>query len=245
MNQQVQVGKTATALNLGYALASMNKKVTLIDLDPKGQLSNDCDLESVTSGIHQVLTDEKTIEEVKHNLAKGFDFIAAGQGLINFEKVTNSTEKKQQSFQLKRAINLREHQEDFILIDCPAKLGLLTVNALLAADEIVITTRSNYASLQGLTRIVSLFKRLKKIAGGAKLWLVLTQTDQKDTMMIEVKKRVISCFPRRVFKTDIRQDEQLITSRLNKQTIFDYDQGSMGAADYFSLAQDLIEGRVN
>jgi chromosome partitioning protein len=245
MNQQTQVGKTVTTLNLGYALALMNKKVTLIDMDPKAQLSLDCQLTETESGIHQVLQGERTIEQAQNHLAEGFDVVSVGSNLIDYEQTGEGETKLQLSYKLKQAIEAMAQQQDFILIDCPSEPGLLTVNALLAAGEIMVPTKPNYLSLQGLVRIVNLFKRLKKLSGGAKLWLVLTQMNHADKMTSEVKEMLMAYFPQRLFNTVIRQDEAVAESQSHKKAIFDYHQESEGAADYFSLAQDLIEGRVS
>jgi chromosome partitioning protein len=245
MNQYSQVGKTMTTLNLGYALALMNKRVTLIDTDPKAQLSQDCQLADSLVGLNQVLQDEATMEQAMHSLADGFEIIPAGQGLIASEKATKGDTSMQQSYQLKQKIDAMVRPQDFILIDCPSKPSLLTLNALLAADEIIIPTKVNFVSLQGMVRIISLFKRLKKIASGAKLWLILTHIDQTDKMAVEVKNSLISYFPQRVFDTVIRQDSNLSDSRRYKKAVFDYDQDTDAAADYFSLAQDIIERRVS
>jgi chromosome partitioning protein len=245
MNQQAQVGRTMTTLNLGYALALMNKKVMLIDMDPTAQLTQDCDLGEVKLGINQVLQNEKTMEQVRHELADGFDVIPVGSALMDYEKATRNNNKLQQSYKLKQTIDSMIEQQDFILIDCPSKPSLLTVNALLAADEVIIPTNISYLSLQGLVRIVILFKRLKKLSGGAKLWLVLTQMNQAEKITSEVKNMLMAYFPQRVLNTVIRQDESLSESRVQKKAIFDYHQESHGAADYFSMAQDIIEGRVS
>ncbi len=245
MNQHTQVGKTVTTLNLGYALALMNKKVTLIDMDPKARLSQDCQLDGATVGINQVLQDEITLDQAINSLAENFDVIPVGSGLADYDQVTENSSRKQQSHKLKRAIDNMSEQQDFILIDCPSKPGLLTVNALLAADEIIVPVKANYLSMQGLVSVISLFKRLKKISDGAKLWLLLTQMNQADKLASELKAIVISYFPQRMLDTVIRQDDALAESRTHNKAIFDYHQESHGAADYFSLAQDIIEGRVS
>jgi chromosome partitioning protein len=245
MNQYAQAGKTMTTLNLGYALALMNKTVTLIDIDPKAQLSQDCRLGDATMGINQVLKNEVSIVQARHSLADGFGVVPVGEGLMTYEKEGNYNNKMQQSYKLKKMIEAMTEQQDFILIDCPSKSSLLTVNALLAADEIIIPTKIDFASLQGMVQSVSLFKRLKKLSKGAKLWLVLTQLNQTDSMASEIKDSLKAYFPQRVFNTAIRKDNALAESRKNKETIFDYQQQSDAAADYFLLAQDIIEGRVN
>lgn len=243
MNQHQQVGKTTTTLNLGYALVLMNKRVMMIDLDPKAQLSRDCGFSDAESGASQLLASEQTLVQVSQPLADRFHIIPVGQQLSEHDQTTGNP--LQQGRRLKQAIADDEQQPDFILIDCPARPGLLMLNGLLAADEIIVPTKANYSSIQGLVRIVQLFKKLKSLAGGAKLWLLLTEFKPTETISVELKTMLNAYFPERIFDTVIRRDEAIQQSRAHNKAIFDYHQNSEGAADYFALAQDIIQGRVS
>lgn len=243
MNQDKQAGKTTTALNVGYALALMNKKVMLIDSDPEAGLSQSCFSDIKSAGLSQVLQGECELEDNLTPLAQGFDVVPAGDDLADYEHTTLTGKAK--GHRLRLAIKRITQEQDFILIDSPSKTGLLSVNVLLAADEIIIPTKTSTRSVQGLIRIVRLFRQLKRLSGGAKLWLTLTQVNPSDTTSSEIKNKVLQYFPQRVLNTTIRQDEALVESQKQTKAIFDYQQDGFAATDYYALAQDIVEGRTH
>ena len=242
MNLQAQVGKTTTAFNLAYALALMSKRVTLIDLDPESQLTKDCGIDVSRSGIDKVLLEDAPLLKTKVTLSDGLSVIPSGESLIAYEQQEEGGMSR--GYQLKRAVDNMK-QQDFILIDCTAKPGLLALNALLAADEVLIPTKGNYISLQGLVRVINLCKRLKLTTGSKKVWLALTQVTTSSLVTQEIKSKLLHYFPGRVLNTTVRHDEALAECRRQRKAIFDYQQDGLGAEDYFSLAQDIIEGRVS
>ena len=242
MNLQAQVGKTTTALNLAYALALMTQRVTLIDLDPESQLTKDCGIDGARSGIDKVLLEELPLLETKVTLADGLDVVPSGDNLMAYEQQEQGGMSR--GYQLKRAID-KIKQQDFILIDCTAKPGLLALNALLAADEVLIPTKGSYISLQGLVRVIKLCKRLKLTTGSKKVWLALTQVTPSSLVTQKIKSKLLHYFPGRVLNTIVRHDKALPECRHQGKAIFDYQQDGLAAEDYFSLAQDIIEGRVS
>ena len=242
MNQQAQVGKTTMAFNLAYALTLKHKRVMLIDLDPTSQLTTLCGLDSITSGVDKVLSEEATLLQVKTTLSEGFDVVASGTNLIAYEQ--REGDDMQRAYQLKKAIE-KVPPQDFILIDCTAKPGLLSLNALFAADEVLIPTKSDYISIQGMVRIIQLFKRLKLLSESKKIWLALTQAKAGNAMVEQIKSKLLHYFPSRVLNTTIRHDDAFAACQRQNKTIFVYQQDGIGAEDYFSLAQDMIEGRVS
>jgi len=242
MNLQAQVGKTTTAFNLVYALALMNKRVTLIDLDPESQLTKDCGMDASMSEIDKVLLEDVPLLKSKVALADGLSVIPSGESLIAYEQQEGGGMSR--GYQLKRVVDNMK-QQDFIVIDCTAKPGLLALNALLAADEVLITTNENYISLQGLVRVMNLCKRLKLNTGSKKVWLALTQVTTSSLVTQEIKSKLLHYFPERVLNTTVRHDEALVACRRQRKAIFNYQQGGLGAEDYFSLAQDIIEMRVS
>jgi len=226
--------------NLGYALALKHKNVTLIDLDPEANLSHCCALQD-EEGISQLLLEEQDKEQVSYALAEGFNVIPTGMKL---QEVQERQQGLKSAYKLKEVIDTMTEQ-DIILLDCPSKPSRLTLNALFAADEVMIPVKANFLSIQGLVRIVHLFKKLKKISGGAKLWLLINQVSTTDS---KISSGIIQClqenFPKRVLQTKIRQDEALMESQRQGQAIFDFKQDSAGANDCFALAEDLLEGRA-
>ncbi len=242
MNQQAQVGKTTLALGLAYALARKGQSVLAIDLDPASRLTSLCGIPSSTRGIDKVLLEGSPLLQVKTTLAAGFDVVPSGTQLIAYEQ--REGDEMHRAYRLKQAIETLD-QQDFILIDCTSKPGLLTMSAMFAADEVLIPTTSSYLSLQGLVRVIQLFKRLKLTSTSKKIWLTLTQGRADNPVAEEVKCKLLHYFPGRVFNTSIRHDETLTANQHQNEAMVDYQQDSMGAEDYFSLAQDMIEGRVS
>jgi len=243
MNQQTQVGKTTTAFNLAYALTLMHKRVMLIDLDPTSQLTSLCGIDPTQDGIDKVLLEGASLPQAKATLAEGLlDIVPSGGGLMSYEQ--REGDGMSRAYQLKQAI-AKVASQDFILIDCRATPGLLTVSAMLAADEILIPTKSDYLSLQGMVRIIQLFKRLKLATSRKNIWLALTHAKTDNLMTEQVRSQLLHYFPGRVLNTIIRHDKALVTCQRQNKTVFEYQQDTSGAEDYLSLAQDMIEGRVS
>lgn len=152
-----------------------------------------------------------------------------------------------------RAYKLREAiegssltEQDFVLIDCPPSSGLLGMNAMFAADELLIPVTGDYLSLQGLSRMMQILKRAESMSGQAiKLWLVSTRMQMRRRLTQEVRNKILKYFPNRVFNTVIRENVSLAESPSFGKTIFDYKVSSAGAEDYLSLAQDVIQGRTS
>ncbi len=239
MNQQAQVGKTVMTYNLGYALALMHQRVTLIDMDPAAKLTRSCNVVT-QQGITQVLQDAKPLSQVSHSLATDFDLIPADSSL------SERTEKMalKQGYKLRHMIDTMAEQ-DFILIDCPTEPGLPMLSALLAADEVIIPTTTSYLSAEGMVKSIQLFKQLKRLSGGAKLWLTMTQYDSASTPSKAIMTSIKAAFPKRVLATTVHYNSAVMQSQEQRKSVFDYQQTGQGANDFYSLAEDLLEGRVH
>ncbi len=239
MNQQAQVGKTVMTYNLGYALALMHQQVTLIDMDPSAQLTRSCNV-APEQGITQVLQDAKALSQVTHSLAAGFNLIPADS------RLGEKTEKMalKQGYKLKHMIDTMAEQ-DFILIDCPTEPGLPMLSALLAADEVIIPTTTSYLSAEGMVKSIQLFKQLKRLSGGAKLWLTMTQYDSTSVLSKAIMTAIKAAFPKRVLATTVHYNSAIMRSQEQQKAVFDYQQTGQGAKDFYSLAEDLLEGRVH
>ena len=137
------------------------------------------------------------------------------------------------------------NQYDYVLIDCPPSSGLLGVNAMFAASELLIPVSGDYLSLQGLSRMIQILKRAEELAGHRiKLWLVSTRMQMRRKLTEEVRNRILKYFPGRVFFTPVRENVALAECPSFGKTIFDYRKNSPGAEDYLSLAQDVMSGRA-
>jgi len=245
MNQKGGVGKTTTTINLGHALALAGNKVTLIDMDPQGQVATGFGLSNEQGGMDEVLLTGERLDAMVIEARDNLDIVPAGSNLSDFEHVTEGGSSRGQK--LKQAIdNSALVDQDFVLIDCPPSSGLLGVNAMFAADELIVPVSGDYLSLQGLSRMMQILKRAESMIGrDINLWLVTTRMQMRRRLTQEVRKRVLKYFPGRVFNTVIRENVSLAESPSFGKTIFDYKASSAGAEDYQSLAQDLLSGRTS
>ncbi len=244
MNQKGGVGKTTTTVNLGHALANAGNKVALLDMDPQGQVATSLGFDNSLPGLDQVLLDGIAIDDIKIHARDNLDLIVAGNRLNEFEHL--STGGIQRGHKLQQALQASSlSQYDFVLIDCPPSSGLLGVNAMFAAGELLIPVSGDYLSLQGLSRMMQILKRAEELAGHRiRLWLVSTRMQMRRKLTEEVRKRILKYFPGRVFHTPIRENVALAECPSFGKTIFDYKKNSAGAEDYHSLALDLISGRT-
>ncbi|NQY27635.1 MAG: AAA family ATPase [Piscirickettsiaceae bacterium] len=244
MNQNEGVGKTTTTINLGHALALAGKRVTVLDMDPQGHVAIAYGLDKKQAGLDHVLLDDRAIGDVAIMARENLEVVLAGEYLADYENVLEGGASR--GYKLRLAIeNSALKERDFVLIDCSSASGLLGINALFAADEVMMPISSNYLSLQGLSKMMRIFKRAEALSGRSiKLWLVSTRMNLHRRLAHEVRRRVLTCFPGRVLKTVIRENYALAEALGFGKTIFDYKQASTGAEDYQALAQDLLLGRI-
>jgi chromosome partitioning protein len=245
MNQKGGVGKTTTTISLGHALALAGKTVTLLDMDPQGQVATGVGLSNDEGGLDRILLEGNAMEDYIITARDNLDIIPAGTNLSDFEHV--STGGSSRGHKLRLAIEASVlTQRDYILIDCPPSSGLLGINAMFAADELIIPVSGDYLSLQGLSRMMHILKRAESLSGrSTKLWLVMTRMQMRRRLTQEVRNRVLKYFPGRVFKTAVRENVALAECPSFGQTIFDYKSNSAGGEDYQSLAHDVLQGRTS
>lgn len=245
MNQKGGVGKTTTVINLGHALALLGKKTILLDLDPQGQVAIGLGLDNAETGMDEVLIDGVSMDKKLLAARDNLTVIPAGNKLSEFEHI--ATGGASRGYKLKQAIDKSLLGDaDYVLIDCPPSAGLLGLNAMFAADEMIVPVSGDYLSLQGLSRLMQILPRAQAIAGKEVLvWLASTRMHMQRRLTQEVRKRVLKYFPGRVFQTMIRESVALAECPSFGQSIFDYKKNSKSAEDYQSLAQDLISGRTS
>jgi chromosome partitioning protein len=244
MNQKGGVGKTTTTVNLGHALAKAGNRVALLDMDPQGQVATSLGFDNNLPGLDQVLLEDKAINDIKIPARENLDLIVAGSRLNEFEQLSSGGISRGKKLQTAlHASSLRNY--DYVLIDCPPSSGLLGVNAMFAAGELLIPVSGDYLSLQGLSRMMQILKRAEELAGHRiRLWLVSTRMQMRRKLTEEVRKRILKYFPGRVFYTPVRENVALAECPSFGKTIFDYRKNSAGAEDYQALALDLISGRT-
>jgi len=244
MNQKGGVGKTTTTMNLAHALARMNKEVLAIDLDPQAHLTAGFgELSHLQAGIDEVLIDGHSIESVVHKTRDHLDLLPAGEHLGEMEHSTEGG--AQRGYKLNNAINEQVRNKDFVLIDCPPSSGILGMNALLAANEILIPVSGDFFALQGLSRLITIFKHIEEnLNKKTRKWVVLTRFHERRKLAQEVREKIVSYFPDNVLFTHIRETVALAESPGFGQSIFEYKSSSNGAKDYKALAEDMVNENI-
>ncbi len=244
MNQKGGVGKTTTTMNLSHALAKKNKTVLAIDLDPQGHLTSGFGLRDQNQmGIAEVMMEEQDIESVIIPARDNIDLIPAGDRLGEIEHINVGGAKR--GMLLSNALASVREQYDFIYLDCPPSSGILGMNALLAADEVLIPVSGDFFALQGLSRLMSIFQHIETtLKRDISKWVVLTRFQERRRLARDVKDKIVSYFPKHVYKTAIRETVALAESPGFGQTIFEYQASSNGAKDYMALAQDVMKRAV-
>ncbi len=244
INQKGGVGKTTTTLNLSHALAQLDKKVLVIDLDPQAHLSAGYGvLRREQVGIADVLLGEAALPDVIEEIRDNVAIVPAGSRLGELEHLTEGGAKR--GFLLKEALKNNIDAYDFVLVDCPPSSGILGMNALLAAEEVLVPVSGDFFSLQGLSRLMSIFQHIEEtLKRKTKKWVVLTRFHERRKLAREVKEKILSYFPGCVLQTAIRETVALAESPGFGQTIFEYQPKCNGANDYRELAADVIDNRI-
>jgi len=242
-NQKGGVGKTTTAINLSAGLAIGNKRVLLIDLDPQGNSSlSFLDPTTISHSIYELLTEpDIPCEEVlKSTRVPGLDILPARISLAKFEsKLIGEFDAP---FRLKDRIEGIAKKYDYILIDTPPTLGLITVNALVASNYLIIPIQPSYFALEGTDDLLETVEKVKARPNPnlQVLGVVITLHDKRTTLARDIYEQIKQVFGDKVFDTVISKSVRLEESPAYKETIFTFAPNSTGASEYSSLCEEVI-----
>lgn len=238
-NHKGGVGKTTSTVNIGAGLAMAGKKVLLIDMDPQANLTQSYGITKSDVSVYEVLTGDTKPEVV--NIFGNLDVLPSTLDLSGAEMELSNEAGRE--YILREAIASVSENYDYVLIDCPPSLGLLTINALTAADEVYIPLQAHYLAIKGLTKIVEVIgkvqKRLNKnvqITG-----VFVTQFDKRKVLHRDVVETIYTYFQEKLFNTRIRDNIALAEAPSQGLDIFRYDPECKGAEDYRSLCQEILE----
>ena len=253
INQKGGVGKTTTVINLAAGLSQLNKKILVIDLDPQGNATTGFGLSNTEDSrdtIYSVLNGTKTIKDViKKTQFENLDIITSNVDLSGLEVETAEDSNRAFLLKLKLTAYLNDSEGlyDYILIDCPPSLSLLTVMALVCSSSLLVPLQTEFFALEGLTQLIKTIERIKvslnpnlKIRG-----ILLTMYDKRNKLSSQVEKEARDYFSEKVYSTVIPRNVRLSEAPSHGMPVLVYDKSCPGSKSYFSFTDEFINQESN
>lgn len=239
LNHKGGVGKTTSTINIGAAMVELGKKVLLVDLDPQANLTLSLGIPRQRVTIYEAIRGESEVEP--YTVKPGLDVISSTLDLSSAEmELINEAGRE---YILREIFDPLRADYDYIIIDCPPSLGLLTLNALTASDQVIIPLQTEFLALQGLAKIKQVIQKVKlrlnkklEISG-----VIATMYDKRKVLNRDVVETIKKYFGRLLFDTYIRDNVALAEAPAHRKDIFAYSKRSSGAKDYLALAQEMID----
>lgn len=244
LNQKGGVGKTTSAVNLAACLGHLDRRILLADVDPQGNSTSGfgIDKRGAKLSSYEVLTGKCTAQEaLVHTAFKNVDVLPANMNLAGAELEIIDVKNRERL--LKNALVPLWEQYDYIFLDCPPSLGLITLNALTAADTFLVPIQCEYYALEGLSQLMATVRQIKRLYNPyiELEGVLLTMFDGRLNLTQQVVAEVKKFFPKKVYATTIPRNVRLSEAPSYGQPVLYYDKASKGAASYLALAEEFLE----